>query len=408
MREPDATLGGFVDRLSLLSDTDEDEGSADARVMMMTLHSAKGLEFPVVFIAGLEEGLFPHSRSTEDEAELEEERRLCYVGMTRARRKLYLGSANRRRWYGEYRPAHAVAVHRRGARRTAGARPSRPTAVDATSRTSGRVAGPGSGYGGYRETSDAGSAARSVAGARGIALLQLPGRGPVAVGPPRGRHARPPRPVRRRHGGQRRPGGRRHEAGRPLRRRRRQAPARAGTRSWKCCNRLRLPASSRRPAGGSAAAASRPRRMPRYFRENATGADGRDVGRRAMTMATDQVNVACRSVSIAFNSADSGQRGSVPDVLLEQHPLGLVGHGHPVDPVAGHGLPGERDGQGHRASRRQRLRGGRRVSRSAAAGRRQSLHAETAASAGSRSSRRAIRRGLRRPRARHGETIVNP
>jgi len=105
LRETDATLGGFVDRLSLLSDTDEAEGAADARVMMMTLHSAKGLEFPVVFIAGLEEGLFPHSRSSEDEDELEEERRLCYVGMTRARRKLYLGSANRRRWYGEYRPS---------------------------------------------------------------------------------------------------------------------------------------------------------------------------------------------------------------------------------------------------------------------------------------------------------------
>jgi len=74
-------------------------------VMMMTLHSAKGLEFPVVFIAGLEEGLFPHSRSSDDEAELEEERRLCYVGMTRAQRKLYLGSASQRRWYGEYRQA---------------------------------------------------------------------------------------------------------------------------------------------------------------------------------------------------------------------------------------------------------------------------------------------------------------
>jgi DNA helicase-2/ATP-dependent DNA helicase PcrA len=103
IREPDASLGGFVDRLSLLSDTDESEGAVDARVLMMTLHSAKGLEFPVVFIAGLEEGLFPHSRSSEDEAELEEERRLCYVGMTRAQRKLHLGSANRRRWYGEYR-----------------------------------------------------------------------------------------------------------------------------------------------------------------------------------------------------------------------------------------------------------------------------------------------------------------
>jgi DNA helicase II / ATP-dependent DNA helicase PcrA len=105
LREQGATLGGFVDRLSLLSDTDESEGAADARVWMMTLHSAKGLEFPLVFIAGLEEGLFPHSRSAEDEAELEEERRLCYVGMTRARKKLFLGSANRRRFYGEYRPS---------------------------------------------------------------------------------------------------------------------------------------------------------------------------------------------------------------------------------------------------------------------------------------------------------------
>jgi DNA helicase-2/ATP-dependent DNA helicase PcrA len=69
---------------------------------MMTLHSAKGLEFPVVVMAGLEEGLFPHSRSREDEAELEEERRLCYVGITRARRRLVLTSAARRRVFGEY------------------------------------------------------------------------------------------------------------------------------------------------------------------------------------------------------------------------------------------------------------------------------------------------------------------
>ncbi len=102
-REENATLGGFVDRLSLLSDVDEAEGAPDARVWMMTLHAAKGLEFPVVVIAGLEENLFPHSRSAEDEAELEEERRLCYVGMTRARRRLLLTSAARRRWYGEYR-----------------------------------------------------------------------------------------------------------------------------------------------------------------------------------------------------------------------------------------------------------------------------------------------------------------
>jgi DNA helicase-2/ATP-dependent DNA helicase PcrA len=102
-REQGATLGGFVDRLSLLSEVDEAEGSADARVILMTMHAAKGLEFPVVVMAGLEEGLFPHARSAEDAAELEEERRLCYVGMTRARRKLVLTGASRRRWYGDYR-----------------------------------------------------------------------------------------------------------------------------------------------------------------------------------------------------------------------------------------------------------------------------------------------------------------
>jgi DNA helicase-2/ATP-dependent DNA helicase PcrA len=101
-REPEPTLGGFVDRLSLLSDADEEAGSRDARVWMMTLHSAKGLEFPVVILAGLEEGLFPHSRSSEDQEELEEERRLCYVGMTRARSRLVLTGAARRRIFGEY------------------------------------------------------------------------------------------------------------------------------------------------------------------------------------------------------------------------------------------------------------------------------------------------------------------
>jgi DNA helicase-2/ATP-dependent DNA helicase PcrA len=101
-REPEPSLGGFVDRLSLLSDVDKEQGKKDARVMMMTMHSAKGLEFPVVVIAGMEEGLFPHSRSAEDEAELEEERRLCYVGITRARSRLVLTSAARRRVFGDY------------------------------------------------------------------------------------------------------------------------------------------------------------------------------------------------------------------------------------------------------------------------------------------------------------------
>jgi DNA helicase-2/ATP-dependent DNA helicase PcrA len=101
-REPEASLPGFVDRLSLLSDADEEAGSRDAHVWLMTLHSAKGLEFPVVVLAGLEEGLFPHARSADEEEELEEERRLLYVGMTRARAQLVLTGAARRRIFGEY------------------------------------------------------------------------------------------------------------------------------------------------------------------------------------------------------------------------------------------------------------------------------------------------------------------
>lgn len=107
MRDESASLGGFVDRLSLLSETDETEGAEKARVWLMTMHAAKGLEFPVVFIPGMEEGLFPHSRARNDEQELEEERRLCYVGLTRAQRKLFLTSASRRRVFGEYKDTEA-------------------------------------------------------------------------------------------------------------------------------------------------------------------------------------------------------------------------------------------------------------------------------------------------------------
>ena len=101
-RDPEASVGGFVDRLSLLSEADEESGTREARVWLMTMHAAKGLEFPTVIIAGLEEGLFPHSRSAESEEELEEERRLCYVGLTRAQSHLVLTSAARRRVFGEY------------------------------------------------------------------------------------------------------------------------------------------------------------------------------------------------------------------------------------------------------------------------------------------------------------------
>jgi DNA helicase-2/ATP-dependent DNA helicase PcrA len=101
-RNSEPSLGGFVDQLSLLSDVDEEAGAKNARVVMLTMHSAKGLEFPIVVISGLEEGLFPHSRSSDDEVELEEERRLCYVAITRAQRRLVLTSAARRRVFGDY------------------------------------------------------------------------------------------------------------------------------------------------------------------------------------------------------------------------------------------------------------------------------------------------------------------
>ena len=101
-REPEASLGGFTDRLSLLSEVDEEQGTRDARIWLMTLHSAKGLEFPTVIMAGLEEGVFPHQRAFDEEDELDEERRLCYVGMTRARTQLVLTGAARRRVFGEY------------------------------------------------------------------------------------------------------------------------------------------------------------------------------------------------------------------------------------------------------------------------------------------------------------------
>ena len=92
-------LRDFIDSAALVSDTDQYEQSAP--VTMMTMHSAKGLEFPVVFIVGLEDGLFPHSRSATDPAELEEERRLCYVAITRAEQALYVSHAMKRRVYGE-------------------------------------------------------------------------------------------------------------------------------------------------------------------------------------------------------------------------------------------------------------------------------------------------------------------
>jgi DNA helicase-2/ATP-dependent DNA helicase PcrA len=104
-RDPEASIGGFVDRLSLLSEADEEDGAKeDARVWMMSMHAAKGLEFPIVIVAGMEDGLFPHARALQDEEDIEEERRIFYVCITRARERLFLTSASRRRIFGEYKP----------------------------------------------------------------------------------------------------------------------------------------------------------------------------------------------------------------------------------------------------------------------------------------------------------------
>src|SRR5690349_4071301 len=92
-------LREFIDHSALVSD--QDDYKRDAPVTLMTVHAAKGLEFPLVFVVGLEEGLFPHSRAATDRAELEEERRLAYVAMTRAERYLYVTHAMKRRVYGE-------------------------------------------------------------------------------------------------------------------------------------------------------------------------------------------------------------------------------------------------------------------------------------------------------------------
>jgi DNA helicase-2/ATP-dependent DNA helicase PcrA len=92
-------LAGFLEEVSLVSDIDSADLSGDT-VTLMTLHAAKGLEFPVVFMTGLEESIFPHSRALYDQTEMEEERRLCYVGMTRAREELYMIYATSRMLYG--------------------------------------------------------------------------------------------------------------------------------------------------------------------------------------------------------------------------------------------------------------------------------------------------------------------
>ena len=106
-QERGETLDEFLDHAALVSDTDKYD--ADSRVTLMTLHAAKGLEFPLVLLAGLEEGLFPHSRTLNDPEQMEEERRLAYVGMTRAMDALVLTRARYRRRYGNDMPEASMA-----------------------------------------------------------------------------------------------------------------------------------------------------------------------------------------------------------------------------------------------------------------------------------------------------------
>lgn len=104
------TLENFLSSVSLVSDIDNADLEGDS-VTLMTMHSAKGLEFPVVFLAGMEEGLFPHARTLMNEAEIEEERRTCYVGITRAERKLYITNARSRMIFGRgvsYEPSRFI------------------------------------------------------------------------------------------------------------------------------------------------------------------------------------------------------------------------------------------------------------------------------------------------------------
>ena len=116
-REP-GVLAEFLERVSLVADSDGMPEHDDGVVTLMTLHTAKGLEFPVVFVTGWEDGMFPHMRALGDPAELSEERRLAYVGITRARQRLYLSRAEVRSVVGSADPQPRVPLPARDPRRT--------------------------------------------------------------------------------------------------------------------------------------------------------------------------------------------------------------------------------------------------------------------------------------------------
>jgi DNA helicase-2/ATP-dependent DNA helicase PcrA len=138
----DRSLQAFLEQTALIADIDTLEEGAEA-VTMMTLHSAKGLEFPVVFLVGLEEGVFPHARSMQSDSEMEEERRLAYVGITRAKDELHLSFAARRTLFGSTQINQVSRFVREIPEelfRQAGRAGKRPGAIGAGARVAGRWA----------------------------------------------------------------------------------------------------------------------------------------------------------------------------------------------------------------------------------------------------------------------------
>ena len=167
MPEPDDSLAAFLERIALVADSDQVPDHEDGKgvVTLMTLHTAKGLEFDTVFLTGMEEGMFPHMRALTDPNELQEERRLAYVGITRARKRLYLSRSQVRVVFGapqynppsrffEEVPAHVIDWRRTGAATTTWA----SSAATRNRQTSAAVQSFGSGSGAVR-------AAMSVAAA---------------------------------------------------------------------------------------------------------------------------------------------------------------------------------------------------------------------------------------------------
>ncbi|HWG94666.1 MAG TPA: 3'-5' exonuclease, partial [Mycobacteriales bacterium] len=153
-RVPDGDVAAFLEQVSLVADADTVPGEGDGVVTLMTLHAAKGLEYPVVFLTGLEDGVFPHLRTLGDERELQEERRLAYVGITRARERLHLSRAHVRSAWGQtsYNPPSRfldevpaeLVDWRRGASSVAAPAPALSRAADRLLGTPrGRSAGPG-------------------------------------------------------------------------------------------------------------------------------------------------------------------------------------------------------------------------------------------------------------------------